>query len=313
VVTSGRLRRSRQEQGGGTTAALAPSQRSATSSSEPPPAFDAKPLLAFFLLAYGISWGWVIALAVTGQTVVQGDGWPTHFPSLLGPLIAAFIVTGWTAGRQGTRQLVDRMRRWRIGARWWLAAVSPLLFFVTALTVMGVTGNAPPRGDFARFSGLPAAIGIAGVAVAVVVVNGFGEEAGWRGYALPQLEQRFGPVAASLVLAVLWAGWHLPQFFVLDSYEDFSAGMIPVFFFGLACGSVVCTWLMNRTGSVLAVVVWHGMYNLTGATAAASGGSGALAAAMWTFVVAEALLLLLLERRARRAGRPRVLGSAPLP
>jgi hypothetical protein len=55
------------------------------------------------------------------------------------------------------------------------------------------------------------------------------------------------------------------------------------------------------------VAVWHGLYNMTGATRAATGGSGVIAAAMWTFVVVSALVLLVLERRARRAGRPSIL------
>jgi hypothetical protein len=55
-------------------------------------------LAVFFALAYGISWAWVVPWAVTGHTVVQGRGWPTHFPALLGPLLAAFIVTAWWGG-----------------------------------------------------------------------------------------------------------------------------------------------------------------------------------------------------------------------
>jgi membrane protease YdiL (CAAX protease family) len=171
----------------------------------------------------------------------------------------------------------------------------------------------PANRDFATFSGVPVGWGLLGVWTVVLVINGYGEETGWRGYALPQLQFRFGPLTATLVLAGAWAGWHLPQFFLLQSYQDFSSAMLPVFVLGLSCGAVVLTWLYNRTGgSILAVVVWHALYNLTGATKAAGAGSGVLAAAAWTFVVVQALVLLALELRAHRAGAPSVLGPAPL-
>lgn len=78
-------------------------------------AFESTQLVVFCVLAYGISWAWVIPWAVTGHTVLQGDGRPPHFPSLLGPMLAAFAVTvgpvadpgsvtfslGWAGGGSG--------------------------------------------------------------------------------------------------------------------------------------------------------------------------------------------------------------------
>ena len=271
-------------------------------------------VITFFVLAYAISWAWVIPLAATGHTVVQGKAWPTHFPSLLGPLLAAFIVAA-SSRRDGVRRLVAGMIRWRIGWRWWFAATNLLVCFGLSLAAMALLGvDLPPRNDFARFSGLPVGLGSIGVALVVIIVNGFGEETGWRGYALPRLQNRLGPLVATLVVAAAWAGWHIPQFFLLGSYESFSAPMLPVFVFGLACGAVVCTWLYNHTnGSILAVAAWHGLYNVTGATKAASAGSGVLAAAMWTFVVFQGLVLLTVEWRARRRGHPSILAAPAAP
>lgn len=75
--------------------------------------------------------------------------------------------------------------------------------------------------------------------------------------------------------------------------------------------AIVWTWIYNRTGSILAVAVWHCLYNLTGATAAANDRGGVIGAAMWTFVVTNAVVLLVFDRRARRAGRPSILGLTP--
>jgi membrane protease YdiL (CAAX protease family) len=259
------------------------------------------------VLAYALSWAWVIPLAATGATVVSGHGWPTHFPALLGPLLAAAICAR-LGGRRRLRELGAGMVRWRIGRRWWLVAGSPVLALLAVLVDQAVVGaDVPSWSAFAGFSGVPAGWGVLGVAVALVLIGGFGEEAGWRGYLLPALQSRFGPLAATGIVAAVWAGWHLPQFFLIQTYQDFPVAMLPVFLVGMAGGAVVLTWLYNHTRSILACAVWHGLYNLAGASAAASAGSGVIAAAGWTFVVLGAGVLLGLEWRAARAGRPSVL------
>ena len=270
-----------------------------------PPA-RTRPIL-FVILAYGLSWAWVIPLAVSGGTVEDGRGWPTHLPSLLGPMLAA-VVCSALAGRRALRELSGSVLRWRIGWRWWLASISPALALLPVVGVVWVVGADPPAvAEFARFSGIPAAWGLVGVTAVVVLIGGLGEETGWRGYLQPVLQSRMRPLTATCIVAAVWAGWHAPQFFLIGTYEAFPVVMLPVFLLGMAAGAVVLAWLFNRTRSVLACAVWHGLYNVAGASAAASSGAGVIAAAIWTFVVGFAVVLLVLERRASRDGRPSVL------
>jgi uncharacterized protein len=266
-------------------------------------------LLAFFALAYALSWAWVVPLALTHQVVRRGDGWPTHAPALLGPLVAAFAVTAWTAGRPGVRELLARMGRWRVAPRWWLVALSPIAFLAVTLAGLLVAGqDLPAVADFGRFSGTPA-VGVVGALLIITFVGSLGEETGWRGFALPRLQRRLGALSATLVLAPLWWLWHLPQFFVIATYRDFQPFEYVSMFLGLTCGAFVLTWLYNRSGgSVLLVVVWHGLYNFVAATQAAV---GTIAAVVSTLVMVQALVLLAFELRARRHGRPSLLGAAP--
>jgi uncharacterized protein len=203
--------------------------------------------------------------------------------------------------------LLARVARWRVPVRWWLAAVSPAAFLGVALIAMAAAGKALPSvADFGQYSGTPA-IGLVGVLL-LIAFGALGEETGWRGYALPQLQRRFSPLTSSLILAVLWFGWHMPQFFVIATYRNSSPVQYVGFFLGLTCGAVILTWLYNRSrGSILLVAVWHGLYNFVSGTQVAT---GQLAAVVTTLVMIQAAVLIVLELRARRHGRPSILGPA---
>ena len=248
----------------------------------------AHPLAAFVLLSYVLSWGYWLPLVLTGQVVGLGSS-VSQFPGLLGPVIAAFVVTAVAEGRTGVGELARRVVRWRVPLRWWLFAVgSPLVLVGTALAVMAVGPGLPDVRDFGRMAGLPQ-WGVRLVWLMFVLVNGLGEESGWRGYVLAQLRRRHGTLTASLLLVPIWAGWHLPLFFLLQSYRDLGPIGLPGFLIGLACGSIVLAWLYeSASGSVLIAAVWHGTYNLTVATAA---GTGTVAAVVSTGVMACAAVV----------------------
>jgi uncharacterized protein len=185
---------------------------------------SAAPLVVFFVLAYALSWASWLPIVVSGGSVGRGDAWPTHLPGLLGPLIAAIVVLAVTEGRAGVRRWLATMVLWPRERRRQLAAVAPLGFLGLGLAVVAVTDDVPPAVEFIQYSGTAASVGAVAVAV---VVNAFGEEAGWRGYALPRLQSRLGPMRATLVLAALWAGWHAPLFFILASYETSARSSFP--------------------------------------------------------------------------------------
>lgn len=262
------------------------------------------PLGFFVVLAFAVSWAWTFPFAAAGSVVQQGVGWPTNLPALLGPALAAFVVSALVSGRAGVRDLLARIVRWRLPLRWWVATLSPLAFLGVALAVAAATGQLPRAGDFGRYSGL-AAIGVIPVVV-IVVLTTFGEETGWRGFALPLLQRRFGALAAALLVTPIWVAWHLPFFFTVATYRGFAPVGYLGFAFGIGCGSIVLTWLYNGTGgSILACAVWHGLYNLATGTAAANGTIQAVTSA---FVYVLALVLVALELRARVRGDASILG-----
>jgi membrane protease YdiL (CAAX protease family) len=89
-----------------------------------------------------------------------------------------------------------------------------------------------------------------------------GEEVGWRGYALPRLSARFGLGPASVLLGVIWAGWHLPEFY-LPGVET-TGQSFPVWALQVTALSVAFAWLYWRTdGSLLLVMLLHAAINNT--------------------------------------------------
>lgn len=250
------------------------------------------PLLSFFALTYAISWSYWIPLALAGIHTAPGSR-ATHLPGLLGPALAAFIVTGMTDGRSGVVRLAKRLVLIsRPSLRFFVYSLSPLIFLALAwVFAMAAGAPWPPWRDFAIYSGLPP-LGLPTVFLLVLLFNGFGEETGWRGFALEPLQSRYGPTLGTLVLALFWAGWHTPTFFIVETYRTMTMPMIVGGFgLGICAGALVLARVAQRTkGSVLAVALWHALYNMTSATAASR---GIVAAVTTTCVMVWASVLLI--------------------
>ena len=204
-------------------------------------------LMVFFVLAFLFSWyPWVIGLV---RERVSG-------PNPLGPLIAALIVTGMAEGRAGMRTLLGRIVRARIG--WSSYAIIfglPVLLCAAALAVMAAIGHPASWPASTAWRELPERF------VFIFLFIGLGEEPGWRGFALPRLQKLHSPFVASLILAPIWALWHLPLM-----GNEFPSAIIPAFLISLLGGTLIQTWLFNRTkGSVFAQMLFHATVNTVGA------------------------------------------------
>ena len=88
------------------------------------------------------------------------------------------------------------------------------------------------------------------------------EEFGWRGFALPRLQERYTALIASVVIGVVWALWHAPLFFVPGTfYSQVPPALYLLQTIGL---SVMITWVYNSTGgSVLLAMMFHAASNVS--------------------------------------------------
>jgi membrane protease YdiL (CAAX protease family) len=246
-------------------------------------------LAAFVVIAFGYSWAWWLPLTASGQTIDFGEAAPAYLAGVPGPLVAAVAVTAAADGVAGLRDLGSQIVRvrWRWCA---VALVVPVALLAVAMAITTGAGSPPPTiAAFGLFPGLPAT-GVLAVWCYAVLWNGLGEETGWRGYLQPLLERRFSRLGATAIVSVVWAAWHLPVLPVLTSFAVLAApAMLPMFWIGLACLSIVLARLYHRSGaSILVVALWHGTYNVVAGTAAAQHGInvvltvGVMAWAVWT-------------------------------
>ena len=210
-----------------------------------------KQVAAFVALTFVLSWTAWGAAILTGS-----DAAILRIAGAFGPTMAALIIAG-IGGREDVRQLFAGFRRWRAPAGLWgFAILSTVVLGLAALVIDDLLGGTP------NWPG-PQALALAPVVFLwVLVFSVVGEETGWRGYLLPMLLDRTGPVRASLALGVVWACWHLP-FWTLPG--DFHAA-IPVWLFAaqILAVSIIYTWLwLASNGSLIMAHVFHAASNAT--------------------------------------------------
>jgi membrane protease YdiL (CAAX protease family) len=230
--------------------------------------------VVFVVLAYVFSW-WLVPLNA-GMLPV-------------GPLLAALLVVGLSQGKAGVKawgsQVVRRGGDWR----WYAAATAiPLVitFIAAGLNFLLGAELVAPIDWTIPFKTLPM----------MLVFSGMWEEPGWTGYALPHLYKRFGPspagtLSATLVMAVIRTGWHLPL--MLNGRIYWSDIVLVI------AAQFVFTWLFNRTGGVVfAVMLFHLLNNVVSGVFVGAWFTGTdwvllswLLAGLWSFLALGLLAL----------------------
>jgi membrane protease YdiL (CAAX protease family) len=214
------------------------------------------PVLTYFVLVYVLSWACWIPLAI----VKNASSFPFIVFAALGiimPSLVGMLLTALFRGKSGLGELFRRLGQVRNPLIWY--AVVLLLPPVLWLIALGV----------------PTLLGLATIAFAFPVVDvfgsfvsGFGEELGWRGFALPRMQARQSALAASLLLGVLWGLWHLPLL-IAQGLPLTAAGLVGfiLFLLHIIAYSVLFAWVYNNTkGSLFLMVLFHTVFDLVGFT-----------------------------------------------
>ncbi len=211
-------------------------------------------LVKFFILTYAVMWTCFITVAAAAIPARRPLGALLVLLGTFAPSLVALGLTARAEGVRGIRILLAGVLRWRVAPQWYLFAAGyiPTIKLTVALVHRVATGAWPRFGNEAWY--------IIPLAIAFSTPFQAGEEIGWRGYALPRLAARFGLARASLLLGLIWACWHLPQFFIpeADTYRQ----SFFVYVLQVTALSVAMAWLYARTnGSLLLVMLLHSAVN----------------------------------------------------
>ncbi len=247
------------------------------------------PIAVYLILANGITWlCWIPGIVLAyrqGYILPNFNTYATLFQAgfankqhilisvlfqlgVYGPLIAALVATGIDSGREGIIGLWGRIKKGRVGARWYL------LILLIAFLLPGIPAGVAALTGVALFS-TANGMGLSYLIVlffAQILTSGIGEEPGWRGFLLPRLRTRFEGQKYIWLLGVIWALWHYPFtiFTTLSMMGDVTPVQMIVTILSSLAGQTMgiigmtflFVWVYNNTGSVFLAIVFHALINV---------------------------------------------------
>jgi len=211
------------------------------------------PVTSYFVLAYSISWGGSLAVGgakfLRGEQLGPADAMLMAPLMLAGPFFAGIAMSYLIDGKPGLRQLILRMFRWRMGMRWYAAAL--LTFPALVLGVLwGLSCLVSP--DFSP--------GFFAFGILAGLLAGFIEEVGWMGFAYPRMQDRFGTWRATIYLALLHGAWHALAGYLGEAGafgEYWLPRFIAMWFVAMTAMRILLVWIYSNTGSLLLAQLTH--------------------------------------------------------
>jgi membrane protease YdiL (CAAX protease family) len=183
------------------------------------------------------------------------------------PTVSALLVAAFFPGAGGARPLLRQMKTWHVGVGWYVIALcGPIVLYLLVNVVHIVLGGVTLQ-HWLQFPSL-SYLGPGGLVWSVMqlILGGFGEELGWRGFGQPRLQNRIGALWASILIGLIWSTWHIwilitPGGFSLMSFTDIWL----ITYVRLTATAVIYAWIYNSTkGSLFLVMVAHAGHNLAG-------------------------------------------------
>lgn len=244
-------------------------------------------LTIYFVLACAISWicmvpafiiselrGYVLPTPATISALLD-TGFQDSLHILLsllgilstfGPMTAAVIVAMMEGNLHIWRQ---RITKWQVGKHGYRDLLVLFLAIFVPIVLIGLVIEPVSASSLMAVSAaLPYLL--------LELLSGF-EEPGWRGYALPKLQEKSSAKKSSLILGLVWGLWHWPAFIpvyfsvlnqpgtpVIEAFMTAAIQTLIYIFSSILAATFIHTWLFNRTQSAFPNFLLHGGSNAIG-------------------------------------------------
>jgi CAAX protease family protein len=256
------------------------------------------PLVTFFALAYAISYTFYVLPTIW-------PGFPFLFP--FGSVIAAIIVASLSDGMAGLKDLLSRSLRWRVGLRWYAAALLVPVAIALATIGLNILLGAP----LPTTAVLGPWYSILLLFPMAMVDAPLQENSGWHGYAMPRFPADRSPLVNTLILGVLLAGWHAPLALAEPSIT------VP-YLITTILSQVVTNWVFyNARQSALLAILYHTAANTMGLYFAPALSGANLTHYFWLLAAVNAVAaisVVLFDRKTWQSRGPAAAASVkPVP
>jgi membrane protease YdiL (CAAX protease family) len=202
----------------------------------------------FWFLAFALAWCLAGPIALEQLKIVNMGGWPPQLAYLIGfaPALAAIFVSIRTGE---VRAMWNNAMRIRVAPWLYIVALVTPFCFLSGPLLAGSKLDLPQGAVFFA---------------TIWFILAFGEELGWRGFALPRLTVTHGFWKGSTILGVLWCVWHYPRLYASPYIESFSAGLpwVGLFSIQIMFANYILCWLAVRGRyAVLIPALFHTSFN----------------------------------------------------
>lgn len=268
---------------------------------------DGGQIVAWVLLLFALTVLGALPLLVQGLNLSKVSSSTPHLPVVMtgmlvvscAPTLAALLIAGFYPGAGGIRSVTRQVWAWRVGFIWYvIALIGPIILLFLAEAFTAVRRGTPPS----HWMILPLFSGPGGLYF-VIFGSLFAEEPGWRGFGQPRLQTRYGALAASILIGLLWSTWHLWYVIAPGGFANVTGTDAVATYLRLTSTSIVYAWMYNNTnGSLLIAMLAHLGHNLAASLIPTpnDGGRQHLIVALIYLVMAMVVLVWTEPRTLRR-------------